>query len=183
MSGFLLSPEPPSVPLTYSILKATKHSGQYVPDNILVDKPMDSLSRWSGEGIGTEQWILLRLEAPSVLKSITFGKLSKAHPCNMKDFKFLIGPSEDKLTEILSASLKNDTIPETFALKHINSVGIPFPTHYVKIAPISSHAPKFNISIWHVSMNGINDPVYVAKAQIACEEYREISLRDMRPHL
>ncbi|TFK44149.1 Muskelin N-terminus-domain-containing protein [Crucibulum laeve] len=102
----------------------------------------------------------------------------------MKDFKLLIGPSEDKLTEILSASLKNDTTPETFALKHTNSVGIPFPTQYVKIIPISSHGPNFHISIWHVSMTGINDPAYVAKAQMAYEEYRETTaLKQILKHL
>jgi len=88
---------PPSVPLIYTIASSTPHSGKYVPENILVDKPQDPSSRWSGasEGNTTDQWIILRLESVSVLgelcrlmpelaltnsllllEKITFGKVS-----------------------------------------------------------------------------------------------------------
>jgi muskelin len=60
---------PPSVPLTYTIASSTPHSGKYVPENIMVDKPQDQSSRWSGafQGNTTDQWIILRLESLSVL--------------------------------------------------------------------------------------------------------------------
>ena len=58
------------------------------------------------------------------------------HPCNMKEFKVFVGMTEDNMTEVLHSGLKNDTIPETFAIKHTNSAGVAFPTRYVKIVPI-----------------------------------------------
>ena len=60
---------PLSVPLTYTIASSTPHSGKYVPENIMVDKPQDQSSRWSGafQGNATDQWIILRLESLSVL--------------------------------------------------------------------------------------------------------------------
>lgn len=55
----------------------------------------------------------------------------------MKEFQVLAGLTEDHMTEILSSGLKNDAIPETFSVKHTNTAGIPFPTRYIKIVPIS----------------------------------------------
>lgn len=54
----------------------------------------------------------------------------------MKEFKVFVGMTEDNMTEVLHSGLKNDTIPETFAIKHTNSAGVAFPTRYVKIVPI-----------------------------------------------
>lgn len=59
---------PPSVPLTYSIVSSTPHSGKYGPENIILDKPQDQGSRWSGALQGNaNQWIMLRLESLAVL--------------------------------------------------------------------------------------------------------------------
>ena len=41
------------------------------------------------------------------------------------------------MTEVLSATLKDDSVPETFSLRHTNSAGVPFPSLYLKIVPIS----------------------------------------------
>lgn len=54
----------------------------------------------------------------------------------MKDFKIFAGTSEDVLTEVLNNSLKNDTQPESFELKHVNEQGILTPFRYVKIVPL-----------------------------------------------
>lgn len=54
----------------------------------------------------------------------------------MKDFKVFAGPSEDALTEVLHSTLRNDTHPETFELKHTNEQGIVTPFRYVKIMPL-----------------------------------------------
>jgi hypothetical protein len=54
----------------------------------------------------------------------------------MKELKVFVGVSEDHMTEVLHAGLKNDAIPETFPLKHANSSGVHFPTQFVKIVPI-----------------------------------------------
>jgi len=54
----------------------------------------------------------------------------------VKEFKVFVGMTEDNMTEVLHSGLKNDAIPETFAIKHTNSAGVVFTTRYVKIVPI-----------------------------------------------
>lgn len=63
------SPLPPSTLLTYSIARCSEHSGKYHASNIIVDRPMDHTSRWSGahQNPNAKQWVLLRLENLSVL--------------------------------------------------------------------------------------------------------------------
>ncbi|KAL1710493.1 Muskelin N-terminus-domain-containing protein [Schizophyllum commune] len=179
-------PEPSSVPLRYHIESSSSHSGNYVAQNILIDNPADQSSRWSGATRSgpSKQWIILRLESLAVLKSITFGKFHKAHQCNMKEFAVLVGTSLDNMSRVLHASLKNDSMPESFTVKHTNNAGLSFPTRYVKIIPLSGHNPHFNTSIWHVSMTGISDEAYVQQVQRAYEEYREtMILRHVLKHL
>ncbi|KAL1672146.1 Muskelin N-terminus-domain-containing protein [Schizophyllum commune] len=179
-------PEPSSVPLRYHIESSSSHSGNYVAQNILIDNPADQSSRWSGATRSgpSKQWIILRLESLAVLKSITFGKFHKAHQCNMKEFAVLVGTSLDNMSRVLHASLKNDSMSESFTVKHTNNAGLSFPTRYVKIIPLSGHNPHFNTSIWHVSMTGISDEAYVQQVQRAYEEYREtMILRHVLKHL
>jgi len=93
------------------------------------------------------------------------------------------------MTEILHAGLKNDTVPETFILNHVNGAGVAFPTLFVKIIPMMSvyspctqlfysdhcyraHGQNFHISIWHVSVTGIIEPEYVERTRVAYEEVR-----------
>ncbi|KAF9028988.1 hypothetical protein BDZ89DRAFT_1065702 [Hymenopellis radicata] len=175
----------PSVALVYSIAYASPHSGSYAPNNILVDSPADHSSRWSGAHQGpAKQCLILRLKSLAVVKSITFGKHSKPHPCNMKEFKVYIGMSEDNMTEVLAANLKNDIIPETFSIRHTNRSLVEFPTRYVKIVPLSAHSPGFHLSIWFVSMTGISDPVYIDNVQRKYEEFLETAaLRLALKHL
>ncbi|KAF8893559.1 Muskelin N-terminus-domain-containing protein [Infundibulicybe gibba] len=174
-----------SVPLVYTIAKCSAHSGRYSAENILIDNPMDQNSRWSGAYQGSAtQWLLLRLETLSILKSITFGKYHKPHQCTMKEFKVLVGTSEEHLVEVLHANLKSDPIPETFALKHHDTAGVCFPTRYVKIVPLSSQTPNYHTSVWHVSMTGINNPTHVELVRSKHEEARETAaLRHILKHL
>ncbi|TRM70103.1 Muskelin N-terminus-domain-containing protein [Schizophyllum amplum] len=178
--------EPSSAPLQYHIERSSSHSGNYVAQNILIDNPADQSSRWSGATRSgpSKQWLILRLDSPAVLKSITFGKFHKAHQCNMKEFAVLVGTSLDNMTRVLHASLKNDSMSESFTVKHTNNAGLSFPTLFVKIVPLSGHNPHFNTSIWHVSMTGISDEAYVRQVQMAYEEYRETTvLRHVLKHL
>ena len=55
----------------------------------------------------------------------------------MKEFKICVGLTKDRMTEVLSSTLKDDSVPETFALRHTNNAGVSFPTRYLKIVPIS----------------------------------------------
>ena len=60
-----------------------------------------------------------------------------AHPCNMKEFKLYAGSTPDTMFEILNAGLKNDSVAETFQVKHFNTAGVCFPNRYVKVVPLS----------------------------------------------
>jgi len=56
------------------------------------------------------------------------------------------------------SGLRNDSIPETFDLKHTLGIeGNYFPIRYIKILPLQSWGPSFNFSIWHVRLIGIDD--------------------------
>lgn len=181
-----MSSIPSSVPLHYTIAQSTSHSGKYGPEHILLDRPQDQSSRWSGayQGNNAKQWILLKLDQMSILKTLTFGKFSKPHPCNMKDFKVYVGITEDNLVEVLHGGLKNDTTSEAFPIRHINNAQVCFPTRYVKIVPLSAHGQNFHTSIWHVSMTGISDKKYVEHIYRIHEEHRESTvLRHVLKHL
>ncbi|KIK45059.1 hypothetical protein CY34DRAFT_78616 [Suillus luteus UH-Slu-Lm8-n1] len=111
--------------MNYTIVGCSEHSGNYVPEDILVDAPQDPSSRW------TKRWILLKLETLSV------HNIWKEHPCNMREFRVYVGLNPHHMMQALHAQLKDDTIYETFSLKHVNSEGICFPIRYIKIVPIS----------------------------------------------
>ena len=55
----------------------------------------------------------------------------------MKEFKICVGLTKERMTEVLYSTLKDDSAPETFTLRHTNSAGVAFPSRYLKIIPIS----------------------------------------------
>ncbi|KAJ6594243.1 Muskelin N-terminus-domain-containing protein [Mycena capillaripes] len=175
------------VSLSYSIAASTPHSGPYRVENILVDNPTEQASRWSGGPVpetGTPQWLLLRLDTLAVVQTITFGKYSSPHPCNMKDFKVYGGLTEDALTEVLHSHCANDTQHESFEIQHVNDRGILTPFRYLKIMPLSSHGTSFHISIWHVALKGIKDEVFVEQVRMKYDQYRETTaMRYVLKHL
>ncbi|KAG9309267.1 hypothetical protein JVU11DRAFT_10751 [Chiua virens] len=63
------TPLPATESIAYTIAGCSEHSGHYVADNILVDRPQDQSSRWSGaqQPPSVKQWILLRLETLGVV--------------------------------------------------------------------------------------------------------------------
>uniref|UniRef100_A0A3B5BEF2 Muskelin N-terminal domain-containing protein n=1 Tax=Stegastes partitus TaxID=144197 RepID=A0A3B5BEF2_9TELE len=93
---------PESRVLTFSVFKWSSYSSTYLPENILVDKPNDQSSRWSSESNYPPQFLILKLERPAIVQSITFGKYEKTHVCNLKKFKVFGGMSEENMTELLS---------------------------------------------------------------------------------
>ncbi|TDL26097.1 hypothetical protein BD410DRAFT_784120 [Rickenella mellea] len=170
--------------MPYFIAGSSEHSGRYGPENIKFDKPNDQSSRWSGAYLApsAKQWLLLELRSVGVLKSITFGKFHKPHPCNMKEFKVHTGMAKDHLTEVLHASLKNDSVPETFHLSSRSETVSP--AMFVKIVPISAHGHNFNTSIWYVSLRGITDEMYVGQVNEKYEQAREVNaMRHILKHL
>ena len=55
----------------------------------------------------------------------------------MKEFKICVGLTKDRMTEVLTSTLRDDSVQETFSLRHTNSAGVAFPSRYLKIIPIS----------------------------------------------
>ena len=55
--------------IPYTIAGSSEHSGKYVAENILVDKPEEQSSRWSGayQAGNVKQWILLKTTDTCVL--------------------------------------------------------------------------------------------------------------------
>ncbi|KAI6021604.1 Muskelin N-terminus-domain-containing protein [Pisolithus microcarpus] len=176
----------PTEVVSYTIASCSEHSGNYVADNIKVDRPLDQASRWSGaqQAPSMKQWILLRLDTLAVVKSITFGKFHKKHPCNMKEFKVYVGLHPDHMVQVLHTCLKDDAVPESFAIPETNKTGLRFPSRFVKILPLSAHGQSFHVSIWHVSVTGIVEPAYVEAVRARYDEYREtVIARHILKHL
>lgn len=62
----------------------------------------------------------------------------------------------DSQSNNIPAGLRNNTEPETFPLLYTHQ-NLIFPVRYIKIVPLSTFAPNFNFSIWHVCLKGIQD--------------------------
>ncbi|KAF8828701.1 hypothetical protein HHX47_DHR3000327 [Lentinula edodes] len=159
--------------IEYTVHDYSSYSTHFYPENILVDDPSNSKSRWTTQQSEAVHWILLRLNKLSVLKSITFGKYHTSHPCNMKEFKVYVGMTPENMTEVLHSSLKNDPIRETFSIRHHNSTGHCFPTRFVKIEPLTVFSPSYNTSIWHISLTGIINEVSVEEVKEDYDRFRE----------
>ncbi|KAJ4483838.1 Muskelin N-terminus-domain-containing protein [Lentinula aciculospora] len=159
--------------IEYTVHECSSYGAHFYPENILVDDPSNFKSRWTTEPFEPVHWILLRLNKLSILKTITFGKYRIANPCNMKDFKVYVGMTPENMTEVLHSSLKNDTIRESFSIRHHNSTGHCFPTRFIKIEPLSVHNQSYTSSIWHVSLTGIINEALVEKVKIDYEQFQE----------
>lgn len=78
--------EPDPAPLRLSVAGSSGHSASYAPENVLVDRPNDQTSRWSGanifagpgqsqasdlvgQGVRERQWILLKLDQPALIRA------------------------------------------------------------------------------------------------------------------
>uniref|UniRef100_A0A3P8ZJ68 Muskelin 1, intracellular mediator containing kelch motifs n=1 Tax=Esox lucius TaxID=8010 RepID=A0A3P8ZJ68_ESOLU len=132
------------------------------------------------------KYLMLKMERPAIVQSITFGKYEKTHVCNLKKFKVFGGMSEENMTELLSSGLKNDYNKETFTLKHKIDEQM-FPCRFVKIVPLMSWGPSFNFSIWYIELHGIEDPDVVQPCLNWYSKYREqeairLCLKHFRQH-
>lgn len=47
------------------------------------------------------QYLVLKLQKPSIVKAITFGKYEKTHVCNIKRFKIFGGLDSENMMELL----------------------------------------------------------------------------------
>ncbi|KAJ1723368.1 hypothetical protein LPJ53_002272 [Coemansia erecta] len=117
--------------LPYEVHSWSSHSANFLPNNIIVDRPHDQASRWATVVNNHRQYITLRLERPALVRSIKFGKFYK--------------------------SLRNDSEPEIISLRQ-KLDGYYIPCQFIKIQPLLAYDQKFNFSIWHVELQGTMDP-------------------------
>ena len=47
------------------------------------------------------QFLTLKLDRPSIIETITFGKFEKTHVCNLKKFKVFGGLTDENMIELL----------------------------------------------------------------------------------
>lgn len=130
----------------------------------------------AGQFSGDKQFIILKLDKPSILRKIYFGKYHKPHPCNLKDFKVYGSqstkdPRSNSWVRILRGGLRNDSQSEGFDVRWTNSEGVPFPIRYIKLIPLATHQPNFNFSVWHISLEGITDRYVVDRIT---NEYQDV---------
>lgn len=111
-----------------------------------------------------QQFLILKLQRPAIVKKIKFGKYEKPHVCNLRKFKIFGGTEETCTFSLLEAGLKNDAIPEIFELRHRTVSGELLPIRYIKIVPLLSWGPCFNFSIWYVELLGIDDTICVGSS-------------------
>ncbi|KCV71755.1 hypothetical protein H696_01176 [Fonticula alba] len=106
----------PSKLLPYDVDSCSSFSSSYPPRNILVHRPTDQSSRWSSGTPATPQYITLRLDRPSIVSAISFGKYHKPHVCNLREFIVYGGLTPDCEYQLLHDGLNNDGNTETFPL-------------------------------------------------------------------
>jgi len=54
------------------------------------------------------QYLILKLQSPSIVKYITFGKYEKTHVCNIKKFKIFGGLEPENMMELLERFARDD---------------------------------------------------------------------------
>jgi len=102
----------------------------------------------------------------------------------MKEFKVEVGMTREHMSEVLYATLKNDTRRETFALPRTTRNGVPIPTRFVKVISISAHGQNYNTSIWYVELAGFAEEQFVQNVMGGYERSREIiAMQHILKHL
>lgn len=74
------------------------------------------------------------------------------------------------------SGLRNDSIPETFDIRHTTNSGDLLPVRYVQIVPLLSWGPSFNFSIWFVELLGSDDHMFVLTSLRNYNVAREIEI-------
>lgn len=133
--------------LDYDVVEHSSYSASYTPHQIKIDRPLDQACRWSSAVNDQNQYLLLKLPAITLIKSVTFGKFHKVHVCNLKEFKIEMGLTKDEMRLVLHSGLRNDHEQETFPVED----GL---AQWVRIVPLVPWGGNFNFSIWYVELRG-----------------------------
>ncbi|ORY89609.1 Muskelin N-terminus-domain-containing protein [Leucosporidium creatinivorum] len=123
------------------------------------------------------QYIIMELENPAIVTGIGFGKYCKTHPCNLFEFSLYGGLSPQKryMEPILHGGLRNDAQKELFTLRietGRKSREVLFPVKYLRIEAHSAHTQNYNVSIWHIWLEGVASAEHVQQALKGYEAYR-----------
>ncbi|CAH7688170.1 Muskelin N-terminus-domain-containing protein [Phakopsora pachyrhizi] len=170
--------------LDYTIHSCSSCSPNYHPFNIIEDAPTEPSSRCKalasltnpGQLPKKKEYIIIDLGKPCIVRSVTFGKFHRPHPCSVKLFRIWgsLAPGEGKgehtsgprMELLAQGELKNDPLPETVQLRWKNNIdtqaGIVVPIRYLKIEPLSAAGSNYNCSIWHISVKG-HDEDYIVQ--------------------
>uniref|UniRef100_A0A1B0CC51 Muskelin N-terminal domain-containing protein n=2 Tax=Lutzomyia longipalpis TaxID=7200 RepID=A0A1B0CC51_LUTLO len=162
--------------LSYEIHKYSSYSTSYLPENIREDCPSNQTSRWSSNTNSPPQFLTLKLQRPAIVKTIKFGKYEKTHVCNLRKFKIFGGLEEEHMVLLFEGGLKNDSVPETFTLRHTTDSGELLPVLFIQIMPLLSWGPSFNFSIWYVELQGQDDPIFVRTSLQNYNTLREVEI-------
>ncbi|KAJ1985899.1 hypothetical protein H4R33_003683 [Dimargaris cristalligena] len=165
--------------LGYEVIDYSSYNADFYPDNIKVNQPTAGRSRWSSGAGDQHQFLTLKLDRPCLLQSITFGKFSRKHICNLKEFKVLAAATENHWVEILLSGLRDDSEPESFTVRNTLHGGrVPFPIQWLKVVPLMAYELKFNFSIWYLELRGVQDPAVVQPLVAQYQHYCErVALR------
>lgn len=166
--------------IDYEIFDYSSQASSYHPENIKVDDPQDPNSRWSTVTNDHRQFIILKVEE-SVVGTITFGKFSKIHVCNVKEMKISVSYDNKEYVEVFYGGLRNDTESETFTLS-TTIKGKMLVTRFVKIEPLAAWGMNFNYSIWYVGLKGLLEVRELVERlrEMEKKEILRISLRNLR---
>uniref|UniRef100_A0AAG5D179 Muskelin N-terminal domain-containing protein n=1 Tax=Anopheles atroparvus TaxID=41427 RepID=A0AAG5D179_ANOAO len=162
--------------LEYDIYKYSSYSSSYLPENIREDNPSNQTSRWSSNTNTPPQFLILKLERPAIVTRIKFGKYEKTHVCNLRKFRILGGLEEERMVLLFEGGLRNDSVPETFNLKHRTNSGELLPIKFVQIVPLLSWGPSFNFCIWYVELLGIEDSMFILSNLRKYNMLREVEI-------
>lgn len=114
------------------------------------------------------------------MSHITFGKYEKTHVCNLRKFRIYGGLSEDHMVLLFEGGLRNDSTPETFALRHYSTTDHGedelMPVMFIQIMPLLSWGTSFNFSIWYVELTGQDDNIFVISSLRAYNTQREVEI-------
>eukprot|EP00731_Ephydatia_muelleri_P000998 Em0001g998a len=158
--------------IRYEVHSCSSYCGDYPPTHILVDDPSDSKSRWLSDGNQLPQYLVLKLEVPAIVHSITFGKHERPHPCNLKKVQVFGGMDVAHVSLLSECTLENTSVPETINLTHRCKAGL-LASQYIKIVPVQSWGLGLNYSVWYVELKGLTDVPVVQKAISDLEDYKE----------
>lgn len=81
---------------------------------------------------------------------------------------------------LFEGGLRNDSTPETFALRHTTTTDHGddelIPVIFIQIMPLLSWGTSFNFSIWYVELSGQDDPIFVRSSLRAYNTQREVEI-------